>query len=456
MGNILRIMLVILGLQLFLSSSVQALAVGDITVHSRQGEPFAAEIRLHLEPRERESGVEVALGNQDAYRAEGLKRPALIDVLTVLVTEAHDTIRISSQAAIQETSIPLLLSIRVRQVTIIKHYRVTLPASTPAMVQALPSLPTIAQVTRAARPPKAAAKVARRTQTQAGRYGPIERGDTLYNVARSLALPSDKVWQAVVVLWRTNKNQFAAGNLHGLNVGTYLDIPPDLAESVATLRLAEVQEIVAGQWEEWQALQRLGTGKQRIMAAAARDPEAAIAAYGKRAPSDKQDMTPPPIEKSSDKPTSQAVVLPVGKPGNMVSMTELQNVLQGLEERLMRRLTPTSSQEFKAVAPPATAFVSASELQASIQNLEDRLTQRMQQMLLHTQTPEPMLVGQRASQHVLQLTQTPPALEASQSTAMTFVPYLLVLTNILLLVLVGALLWLWLRRRDRVARMQRV
>jgi len=259
-----------------------------------------------------------------------------------------------------------------------------------------------------------------------------------------------------VALWRVNKNQFAAGNLHGLNVGTYLDIPPDLSESIAAMRLAEAQDIVASQWEEWQALQRLGAGKHRVIAAAARDPEAAIATYNKREAGGRRETAPQPTEKPVDKLVPQAVVLPVGKAGNMVSMTELQNVLQGLEERLMRRMTPTASPEFKGAIPSTTAFVSTSELQASIQHLEERLTQRMQQMLLQTQTPEPILVAQRTPQHTLQLAPMPPPGDNAQHSAMTLVPYLLVLTNVLLLILVGALLWLWLRRRDRAARMQRV
>lgn len=454
MRHMLHSILVIVGLQLALVSSVQAFGVGDIAVYSRRGEPLAAEIRLLLEPQERGKGIEVTLASQAAYQAEGLKRPALIDVLTAVVADTRDVIRLSSQVSIQEPHVSLLLEVRLGQVTVVKHYHVNLPASGPVVSRPLtPLLPTIAQVAPAMRQAKAAPKQARRPQARPDRYGPVERGETLYSVARSLVSSPSKVWQAVVLLWQANKGQFMAGNLHGLQVGTYLDIPHDLSETSAAMRLAEAQDIVAGHWEEWQALQRLGAGKQRLVAAAPRDPEAAVAAYGPRESADRRDGTPQPTDKATEKSDPQAIVLPVGKPGHMVSMTELQNVLQGLEERLMRRLTPTTSQEFKATTPSTTGFVSASDLQASIQNLEERLTQRLQQMLLQSQTPEPVRVGQRA----LQLSQTPPAgFDMSQPAALTLIPYLLVLTNVLLLVLVGALLWFWLRRRDRVARMQRV
>jgi hypothetical protein len=161
-----------------------------------------------------------------------------------------------------------------------------------------------------------------------------------------------------------------------------------------------------------------------------------------------------PAEKMTEKPVPEpAVVLPVGKAGNMVSMTELQTVLQGLEERLMRRLTLTSQTETQEAKLP-TALVSTAELQASIQSLEERLTQRLQYML--AQTPEPVQVGPRLPQQVLASAQPPLVVEAAQSVSQLMVPYLLVLTNALLLLLAGVLLWLWWRRRDRVERMQGV
>ena len=137
----------------------------------------------------------------------------------------------------------------------------------------------------------------------------------------------------------------------------------------------------------------------------------------------------------------------------MVSMAELQTVLQGLEERLMRRLTPTGQTEPQEAKLP-TALVSAAELQASIQSLEERLTQRMQHML--AQTPEPVRVGQRPLQPTPASAQAPAAAAAAQPVSLLLVPYLLVLTNALLLLLVGAFVWFWWRRRDRVERMQRV
>lgn len=454
MRNRARMVMVVVGLQLSLASHLWAFAVGEITVHSRRGELFAGEVRLLLGPHERDKDIEVTLGNQEAYRAEGLKRPAMIDSLkAVIAPEARDLIRLSSNVPMRESAFDLVLAVRAGQVTIVKHYSVTLPAPTPTTAQVVTPLPIIAPMAPITQAPKATARPTRPPR-RTERYGPVEKGETLYSIVRALHIPNEKIWQAVVALWRANQEQFLAGNLHGLQVGTFLEVPSDLAESMAAMRIAEAQEIVANQWEEWNTPQRMGTGKKRSIVA--RDTEARAPTPGKRAATAaaKRAAATPPAEKTAEKPTAQQeVVLPVGKHGNLVSMTELQTVLQGLEERLMRRLTPTAqAQEVKS----PTAFVSSIELQASIQHLEERLTQRMQQMLAQTPTPEPVRVGQRPLQQAPQVTQLPPTGEAAPLASLVMVPYVFVLTNILGLLLIGGLVWLWVRRREREERLQRL
>jgi Tfp pilus assembly protein FimV len=457
MQHVGHMVMVIIGLQLSLASSLGAFAVRDIAVHSRRGEPFAADIRLLLEARERDQEIEVTLGDQEAYRGEGFKRLAVLDTLkATLPPGTRDVIRLSSTVPLQEAPFDLVLLVRMGHVTIVKHYAVDLPAPASIAAPMAASLPIIASVAPVSSARKAGPKAMRPPQRRE-RYGPIQQGETLYSVVKSLRVPNDKLWQAVVVLWRANKEQFHGGNLHGLPAGTFLAVPPDLAGSTAALRLAEAQEIVAEQWEEWRALQRAGLSKQRVMveahdteisATGSAKPEPTIAEAAKR-------------EVTTAAEQAQEVVLPVGKAENMVNMAELQTVLQGLEERLMRRLTPTGQppelrpgQAEAQEARMTPALVSASELQASIQSLEERLTQRMQQMM--SQTPEPVRLGPWSPQQVFARAPSPLVVEAVQPLSLLMVPYLLVATNVLLLLLVGALVWLWLRRRDRVERMQRI
>jgi len=53
MRSVVRMVMVV-GLQLSLASHLWAFAVGELTVRSHRGEPFAGEVRLLLGPRERD------------------------------------------------------------------------------------------------------------------------------------------------------------------------------------------------------------------------------------------------------------------------------------------------------------------------------------------------------------------------------------------------------------------
>src|SRR5262249_23616791 len=161
---------------------------------------------------------------------------------------------------------------------------------------------------------------------------------------------NEKIWPAVVALWRANQGQFFARNLHGLQVGTFLEVPSDLTEHMAAMSLAEAQEVVASQWEEWHTPQHMGTGQQRLIVArdtaTTRPTPSKLpdVATGKRA-----DTIPPQAQSVETSSAPQEAVLPAGQQGTLVSMTELQTVLQGLEERLMQRLTPPAQvQEIKS------------------------------------------------------------------------------------------------------------
>src|SRR5262249_20650689 len=208
MQQVARVVMIMIGLQLSLASSLWAFAVGDITVHSRRGEPFAADIRLLLEARERDKEIEVTLGHQDAYRGEGVKRPAVLDTLqAVLPPGTRDVIRLSSTVPLQETGFDLVLLVRVGQVTIVKHYAVAIPAPAPTAAPLAAPLPTIAPVAHMASARKAGTK-ATQLPRRMERYGPVARGETLYSIAgKSLHVPNDKIWQAVVALWQANKEQ---------------------------------------------------------------------------------------------------------------------------------------------------------------------------------------------------------------------------------------------------------
>ena len=271
----------------------------------------------------------------------------------------------------------------------------------------------------------------------AQRYGPIKPGETLYGIVQQLRLPNDKLWQAVVVLWHANQTQFLRGNLHGMQVGKYLTIPADFQEQIATLGHAETQQMVRYQWEAWQARQTIP--RQHVAALPSR--EEGTPTMGRQSAARGAEAPPP----TGTQPT--AVLLPTDKASSLVSVTELQTLLQGLEERLTRRLSPVPEEPKGAVA-----FVSASELQTTLQDLEARLTQRVEQMI--QQRGGQVSPEQSKGQEPPRRTVTP--LEAAPRTAISSASYGFLLLNVLLFLCGVILLWRWWRHlsvEERQARL---
>lgn len=472
-------LVVVIGWSVALPVHLQALSVGEIVIRSSRGEPFLAEVSLLLDVQERVRGVTVTLGDEREYRSEGLTRNTVVDSLVVKVMSgAHDMISIESSQPIQEASFDVLLLVHSGHITIVKTYHVILspppappappaasaPAEPPEKVAASPSPPVTPQKAL----PKPTAPVW--SQRLPARYGPIERGATLYSVVEEIGVPRDMFWQAIVLLWQANKQEFAGGNLHGLRTGMFLTIPSDFADNLVTFSRTEAQRLIAEEWESWQALRQATSGQQHAIRARE---ETAVVTRKAEPPSEKtltpsvrepvsNEQTPGPQDKPSSSPeplvtsaaqvpmvgasvqvlpkekipASAAVMLPASNPASAVELAEVRSVLQGLEELLARRLSQTESTK------GMTTFVSAGELQMALQGLEERLMQRLQESLAQATVQRRQV--QSVSQAFVPVERV--------SLLETWLPtntmvYVLVVENAFLLLLAIGILWRWYRSR---------
>ena len=413
------------GLALVDVAPVGALSVGNIDVKSRHGVPFLAEIPLLLGQRERQQGITVALGNRQDYQEEGLPRAELIDRLAVAwIKEPPDIIRITSQEPVLDAAFHLVLLVHSGQVTIVKTYRVELPAA-PSPPQAMVRKET-ARPTTVSKPEPPSISEALRAWQQGlpPRYGPVEKGKTLYSVVVQLGVPKEVIWQAVVRIWQANQAKFSGGNLHGLQSGSFLLLPPDLVEGIATMRIKEARDIIAEQWDQWQTLRRTLQGRQSVVPSR----------YTSVALSQNRELsTPQPIAIVEPTPVSRAsplsvatVVLPTELQPTTQLAGDLRLVFRGLEEFLAQRLPELEGRD------QMPASVSVVELQTALQGLEERLMQRFQtsvQQITITQQPPS--------------SPTPTLLE--QMLPSTSMVHVLVLENSLLLLIAVGILWRWYR-----------
>jgi Tfp pilus assembly protein FimV len=474
-------LVVVIGLSIALPPGLQAFSVGEIEVQSSRGMPFVAAVPLFLEVQERSKGIMVTLGDAGEYRAEGLTRSGVIDSLRASITPgARDVISISSSTPVEEAAFDLLLFVHSGQITMVKTYHVVLPpppSPPPPQVSKTPARtpqPRLDRVT--ASPPSAQPKNTSKTPDPAWvqrlpeRYGPVERGATLYSIVEELGVPKDLFWQAIVLVWQANKSEFLSGNLHGLRKGMLLTIPSDFPANLSTMGRAEAQRVVAEEWENWQALRQAASGQQEVTKtreeSAALPQKAALASEQMpspgaqeptpnappAAPTEKPDSPAEGLSTPSDKipaagvsmphlskeqvTSSAAMVLPAKSPLRVVEVAELRSALQGLEELLARRLPQGQA------GKEMTTFVSAAELQTALQGLEERLTQRLQDSLAQVTIRQRQ--GPAINQASLPVEKSFLLQEWVSSNTMVYV--LAVESAVLLLLAIG-ILWRWYRSR---------
>ena len=475
-------LVVVIGLSIAFPPHLQAFSVGEIEVRSSRGMPFVAEVPLVLEAQERSKGIMVTLGDAREYRAEELTRSGVMDSLRAhMPPGARDVILISSSTPVQEAAFDLLLLVHSGHITIVKTYHVVLPLPPSPPAPQVSKAPARTPQPRAARVPAPLPSAQPKNtlgkppspawgQLLPERYGPIERGATLYSIAEELGVPRDLLWQAIVLIWQANKREFLSENLHGLRQGMLLTIPTDLPDNVATMGRTEAQRIVAEEWENWQALRQAASGQQDVMKTreeSAALPKTVASASEKTSSPDEQLPTPneqpsAPTEgrsalaeglsTSSDKipaagvnmprfpkeqvTSSAAMVLPAKGPLRVVEVTELHSALQGLEELLARRLPQGEA------GKDMTTFVSAAELQTALQGLEERLTQHLQESLAQATIRQRR--GPVIDQASLPVEKSSLLEEWVSSNTMV---YVLAVESALLLLLTIGILWRWYRSR---------
>ena len=489
--------LVVIAAGVGLAGNLLAFSVGEIDVQSTANEPFRAEVPFVLEPHERDRELEVLLGTEQDYQLEELQRaPMLEHMHVILAPDKQDTIRIFSNVPIADEAFDLLVLVRSGKLTFVRNYHVEL--TEPAVPEAQPA--AVAQsVVRQANadpvppPPSATAPepamppMPPRAETQpdlSDLYGPIRRGETMYNIVSKLNVPKEQSWQAVVLLWSLNHGEFVRGNLHGLQVGAYLEIPGDFAERLGGMDKEASQQIIHSQWQAWrrrlvttvaQALDMTAelaaeepelAAETPVQPADAQVPQPVVTAQADEAeippeepaPDDSAasivpqqppaaaqvaEMAPPPEEPVPDDSAAavappQVVRLSTDEGSSFVSTQELKLLLGNLENRLLRRLAPV--QEPQGTAP----FVSPVELQVSLQDLENRLTRRVEQMV-QGGLPPPPEPSARPSPALMPTGN----FESIAGIPVPPVAYLLTLINVVLLVFGLTLGWRWWRQNAK-------
>ncbi len=213
-----------------------AAGLGKLTVLSALGQPLDAEIELLSVTKEELSSLNARLASPDAYRQANLQYSSAVAGARLSIEQRAGGqlyIKITSTRPVNEPFVDLLVELAWASGRLAREYTALIdpPGATPPPLAPAVSAPP---VTRPAPEPAAAAPEAPRPApirpiAGAGEYGPIERGETLGKIAKSVMPEGVTLEQMLVGLYRSNPEVFIRKNLNLIRTGKILRVP-DSAE----------------------------------------------------------------------------------------------------------------------------------------------------------------------------------------------------------------------------------
>lgn len=233
-----------------------AMGIGDIRSQSGLNQALQAEIPLVLSGADKLENIQVRLASPEAFDKAGVERPPALTQLRFKPVARQDgryVIEVSSREVIQEPFLDFLVEVESPQGTLLREFTLLLDPPRD-LSQAYPGreaapYPTApryapgfdhdepAYTRRGSMAPPSAypdldtAPYARPTitpeQLTSRTYGPVQRGETLINIAARLERPDGvSAGQMANALYLANPQAFS-GNLHSLLAGSVLRIPGD-------------------------------------------------------------------------------------------------------------------------------------------------------------------------------------------------------------------------------------
>ena len=250
-------------------TNVLALGLGPVHVKSRLNQPLDAEIPIIQGTADEAEGLLVSLAGAEDFERIGLDRSHLnvpLEFTIVKGSGGQPVIRVTSKEPIRDTFLDFLVEANwpkgrlLREYTVLLDPPLTAPARTGVAAAPAPARATGSSAstqplreTRGERAATTAAAPAPRSapapRVRDGEYGPVESGQTLSGIARTVSDGAD-LNRMMLAIYKANPDAFYKANINALKRGAILRLPgEDEIAAVGSAREAAAQ--VQAQVEDW-------------------------------------------------------------------------------------------------------------------------------------------------------------------------------------------------------------
>jgi len=255
------------------SGLVHALGMGEIEVSTALNEPLDAKIKLFSATSDELKSLNVSLASRDAFERVGIDRLSILRELEFeLVSSGAGApyIKVISNKAIKEPFLDFILTINWSSGQMMREY--TLLLDPPVFEKESQTGRVSAATTQTAqvvRQTPTAAVAAQQRVAPAGSYGPTNRRDTLWGVARDMRPDrSVSVPQMMIGLLKENPEAFGNNNINNLKAGHILRAPQ--MDVITELSKQQAAAEANRQYQDWQSAKGRvsAVGRQQRVAAA--------------------------------------------------------------------------------------------------------------------------------------------------------------------------------------------
>jgi pilus assembly protein FimV len=224
------------------TSNVFAIGLGKIEIKSRLNDPLDAVIQLTSVSKQELEELKISMAPRVDFERMGIPRQSILDDVKFAVEQTAGgkaSIHLTTRQPVREPYLDFLIEATwskgrlLRQYTLLVDPPVTMPVAPPpqqAPVRQAP--PASAAVEQEAPPPPArvpsATSPVAATVAEAGadKYGPVNRSETLWDIAKRLRPDSDiSMNQMMLALLRANPEAFTDNNINNLKAGATLRVP---------------------------------------------------------------------------------------------------------------------------------------------------------------------------------------------------------------------------------------
>ncbi|MEJ1489299.1 MAG: FimV/HubP family polar landmark protein [Candidatus Sedimenticola sp. (ex Thyasira tokunagai)] len=257
-----------------------ALGLGDIHLKSALNQHFSGDINLLSVTADEIPDIKVRLASQDAFQRAGVDRPFLLTKLRfkpVAMDDGSFAVKVSSLEPIREPFLNFLIEVNWPKGKLVREYTVlldppvtldrkpapvkTVSAGTQQPVARQTAAPTQARTAAVApkdlawagsgssQPDSEPAVV--EAEAAPGEYGPVQKNDTLWGVAKKTRHQDATMEQMMISLFQANPQAFIKNNINNLKTGQVLRVPS--RDEVLGLTKREAQTVYREHLNEWRA-----------------------------------------------------------------------------------------------------------------------------------------------------------------------------------------------------------